>query len=389
MTNEKTEPTKELSIQQSNRTEIDTFFDKGRLSQMLTIANEFVKAGCFGRDVQNAHQAFVKIQAGFEIGMPPMEAMQSFYIVNGKTTMWGKAVTKRLREAGWQIEYIESTKEKAVVKITKGGETYTETAEKSDVKQDGAYKIAPKNKLRYHALAMLVNFYVPEVLGGSVQYITEDIQHEKMVEGSIEGSLVVDDKRPDGDDDSSGESATEIIPEVAELLRQIVSCQTIESVKEIQEIKLPRWIDSYSDEDLNVISESITQKLASFKPKPAAKKIDGKPENTEAKKPDLKVEKIGAEAEQEVVAQPKEDSAPEKKPSKSKPSLVEDAEKLFDSEKVSAEIAERFEKFIEASGINAAKKFKEYGVTCCADLTIEQAKEFKLWLQKEYEELNK
>ena len=42
------------------------------MKHRLAIADKFHKAGCFGGDVKNSFQAMVKIQAGAEMGMPPM-----------------------------------------------------------------------------------------------------------------------------------------------------------------------------------------------------------------------------------------------------------------------------------------------------------------------------
>lgn len=151
------------------------YFDAGQLEQALRIAEKFHKAGCFGSDVKNPEQAFVKIQAGAEMGMAPMEAMSSLYIVNGKVTIFGVALSKRLREFGWKIEYLESTETIAKVKISKDNESYEYTATPSELKNSQAMKFAPKDKLKWHALSRLVRFNVPEVLG-PVRYTREEME---------------------------------------------------------------------------------------------------------------------------------------------------------------------------------------------------------------------
>jgi hypothetical protein len=156
---------------------LDIHFQRERISQMMTIADTLHKAGCFGSDVQNAFQAFVKIQTGAEMGMPPMEAMNSLYIVKGKITLWGAAVSKRIREHGWKIEYLEEKETEVTVKVSKNGEEHEYTATQEQLKKLGskAAGFALSDKLRWHGLARLLRFHIPEVMGNAVSYIKEEM----------------------------------------------------------------------------------------------------------------------------------------------------------------------------------------------------------------------
>lgn len=156
--------------------QISTFFDIGRVNEMYKLAQNFHAANCWGPDVKNPAQALVKIQAGFEMGMAPVEAMNSLYIVNGKITIWGSAMTKRLREHGWKIEYEEKLSE-ATVTISKGQERYSYTATMDELKKikSRAAEFAGKDKLKWHAISRLIRFHVPEVLGAGVAYLQEEI----------------------------------------------------------------------------------------------------------------------------------------------------------------------------------------------------------------------
>lgn len=151
------------------------YFTPELLDQALRVSDKLFQSGCFGKDVHNAAQAFVKIQAGAEMGMPPMEAMNSLYIVNGNITIWGKALAGRLKAHGWDIEYKDCDKMQATVIIHKNAKEYSYTAKKEEVELKQAYKIAPENKLKYHALRQLINFYAPEVLN-AVSYTAEEVE---------------------------------------------------------------------------------------------------------------------------------------------------------------------------------------------------------------------
>lgn len=177
--------TQALSVQDEQNMpsarEMAFYFDKQRLQQMLVMANEFYKASCFGADVKNAHQALVKIQTGYEMGMPPMEAMGSLYIVNGKVTIWGAAMSKRLRQKGWLIQYEDANgpdgkPASCKVTIKKGSEVHEYTAMASEVKNGKAFAFAPKDKLRWHALSRLIRFEVPEVLDAGIAYLKEEAE---------------------------------------------------------------------------------------------------------------------------------------------------------------------------------------------------------------------
>ena len=153
--------------------------DDMRIKQQLALADHFIQSGAFTKDVQNAGQAFVKIQYGSELGMSPAEAMTGLYLVNGNVTMWGATFTRRLASLGWRLEYPESTNEIATVRATKGDRMEEETARKEDVMKGKAYGFAPKDKLKWHAIARLCRFKIPEALG-NVRYITEE-----MIEGDL------------------------------------------------------------------------------------------------------------------------------------------------------------------------------------------------------------
>lgn len=185
------EDTKGLEIAQKPNVSASLgFFQPEQLSQALRIAEQFFIANCFSSDVKNPAQAFVKIQAGAEMGMSPMQAMGSLVIINGKVTLWGAALTQRLREHGWKIFYNSPSgdpKKDITATIEKGGEKYEYTVDIMDnVIQSGqAWKKDPASKLKYHCLARLIRFYVPEVMG-VVRYTAEEAEDFTFEPASVE-----------------------------------------------------------------------------------------------------------------------------------------------------------------------------------------------------------
>lgn len=166
-----------------------TFLDKEVISSMMTVSKQFIDSGAFSRDVKNVQQGFVKMQYGIEMGMTPMEAMNSLAIINGHLSIYGVAVAKRLRIHGWKIEYLESTEKIAKVKISKEKEEYEYEATEAELKKlnSKAFGFASKDKLKWHALGRLVRFNVPEVLG-PISYLAEEAEDIKPIHVDVDVS---------------------------------------------------------------------------------------------------------------------------------------------------------------------------------------------------------
>jgi hypothetical protein len=153
--------------------------------QMKVLANDFINSKAIPQCWQTASQVLVGLQTGLEMGMTPMESMNSLYVVNGAVNIWGKAVTKRLRVHGYKVAYVDESPEQTTAIISKGNETYSFTFKLADAEasgytkdQYGKYKVGWKPgqnrllKLRYGALSALLKTEVPEVLG-PVNGVTE------------------------------------------------------------------------------------------------------------------------------------------------------------------------------------------------------------------------
>ncbi len=145
---------------------------------MKGMAETFKASGAFGQS-ENAATLMVKMQAGREMGMTPIESIKSFYFVKGVINIYGSAVVRRLRNHGWVIAFDEKENICSAT-IRKGGESYSdvltfEEADKSGwTKFNGGLKpgwylgVNRKLKLRYGVLSMIIKTYVPEVLGSAV-----------------------------------------------------------------------------------------------------------------------------------------------------------------------------------------------------------------------------
>lgn len=160
------------------------YFDPVIWNQMRGMAETFKASGALPPE-ENAMKLIMKMQAGYEMGMSPIESIKSFYFVNGAINIFGSAVIRRLREHGWSIEYDETKPNACTATVTKGEESYSDTFKYEDAEKSGwTYGNKPGwkeganriNKLRYGVISKIIKTRIPEVLGSAVDIaeIAED-----------------------------------------------------------------------------------------------------------------------------------------------------------------------------------------------------------------------
>lgn len=172
------------------------FMNPERWGIMQKMAETFITSGALPTTVKNAAQLIMVMQAGFEAGLQPIEALNAFYIVNGKISMYGEAVIAQVLKAGHMVDWGECSDTTATVKITRGdnGSSISQTftmiqAEKRGLTKNPVYQRFPENMLRFKAFGVAARFLVPDALRGIS--IKEDI------EGSFEAIQEIrNSKRP-------------------------------------------------------------------------------------------------------------------------------------------------------------------------------------------------
>lgn len=180
-------------------------------NQSKLVAKDFYDSGALPKHIQNETQAFVTIITGAEMGMKPMQAIQSLYIINGIITLWGKAVPRQIKAHGYRFQFFDESQESCSVRVWKvdmygnkvEGEEYEETFTYQDAVQSkytvdsyGKTKVGwlpgqnRKLKMRYNVLSALIKTYIPEVLG-------EAADIAEVANDYIEGETVNDSKTAD------------------------------------------------------------------------------------------------------------------------------------------------------------------------------------------------
>lgn len=110
-------------------------------------------------------QAFVIIKAGEEMGLPPIEALNSLYIVNGQIAFYGKGLVNRLTREGYKIEYLNESEKGVDVRVYGEEFDVIEKVRRTDqaFKTSKAIRFAEKEKMRYHGVRMVVKFHLPHL----------------------------------------------------------------------------------------------------------------------------------------------------------------------------------------------------------------------------------
>lgn len=190
--------------------------------QIAVMARAFKNSGAIPSYIKNEYQLIMVMQAGYEMGMKPVESIKSLYIVNGSITIYAEAITRRLNEWGFEIDY-EDEPDKCTAIITHRDsdkeirETYTyQQAADSGYTTDnsGKQKVGWKKgenrlvKLRYGALRRAIKTRIAYVMG-SVIDIKEVAEDYQPIETEKKKSHSISEVKPLSEVLSKGESKAE------------------------------------------------------------------------------------------------------------------------------------------------------------------------------------
>jgi len=147
------------------------------VNDIMTMAKTFAESGMFV-DTKQAAQAFVKIQAGQEIGIAPFQAMSGIHIIQGKPTIGAGIMAAKIKGSGkYDYRVVTSDEKECSIDFFQGKEklgnsTFTiEDAKKAATKNIDRF---PKNMLFARAISNGLKWFCPDVFSGSV-YVPEEM----------------------------------------------------------------------------------------------------------------------------------------------------------------------------------------------------------------------
>lgn len=140
-------------------------------NEAFQLATRAIASGLFAQ-LRKPEEALVILMMGAELGLGPMQALRSIYVVSGKPVLSADLLVALVRRSGecasWRV--VESTDQRCEIRTTRKGETQEETcvwtmerAVKAGVTGKPTWKNFPAQMLKARAAAELARQVYPDV----------------------------------------------------------------------------------------------------------------------------------------------------------------------------------------------------------------------------------
>jgi hypothetical protein len=165
------------------------------LEDMKTVSQIILQSKLAPDSFQTSEQIFVGLQAGAEIGLKPMQSLNSIVVIHGKPTLWGDAALALVKRSGLVASFSEKvtgegdemcayvSSVRKAVEVGEGESVVETTFSVADAKTAGLWKkkgpwtTHPKRMLKYKARAFNLRDNFPDVLFG--MHLTEEMYGEE------------------------------------------------------------------------------------------------------------------------------------------------------------------------------------------------------------------
>ena len=173
------------------------------LSESMSLADIFVKSGMFP-DIVSQAQAVVKILAGRELGLTPMESMTQLYMVKGRIGMESRLIASKIKKSekyDYRVDKLDNEeceitfllRNGEVKEIGKSSFTMKDAAKALLVNKD-VWKSYPRNMMFARAMANGARFYCPDICSAlTVEELRDigevEIEHKTVVSIDTTGEV--------------------------------------------------------------------------------------------------------------------------------------------------------------------------------------------------------
>jgi hypothetical protein len=222
------------------------------IDEAYRIAQAFSRSDFIPKEYRDKpDNCFTAINLGMEIGLPPMRALQSIAVVNGRPTIYGDAQLALVRSSGL-LEIFEENYEgqegadnfAAICKLKRKSDIEI-TIEKfsiSDAKKAGLWGKAgpwsthPKRMLRYKARAFALRDKFADVLLG-LTHSVEEMEGEQMINVTPSKTSNLHESIPNNFDDKFGKEKKQIDTEEVIKANIETNSDNYQSAYDFEEIK--------------------------------------------------------------------------------------------------------------------------------------------------------
>lgn len=158
------------------------------LTDLRALGDLLARSGYF-RDAKDAAQAAVKVQAGLEIGVAPIQAMTQIHIVEGKPALSATLIAALIKRSGrYNYRVVKHDEQECAIAFTENGQqvgvsTFTmQDAERAGVTRNPVWGRYRRNMLFARSMSNGARWYCPDVFGGAV-YVPEELGADVNGEG--------------------------------------------------------------------------------------------------------------------------------------------------------------------------------------------------------------
>ncbi len=154
-------------------------------SEMIQICEQLAKSGYF-KDAREVSQAMVKVMLGQELGLSPVTAMMSIFIVEGKPSLSAQLMLALVKASGkYDYRVLDSTDKRAEIEWYQlqghemeslGRSAFTiQEASAAGLAGRNVWKAYPTDMLMWRAAARGFRRFTPDLAGGAPLYAKEEM----------------------------------------------------------------------------------------------------------------------------------------------------------------------------------------------------------------------
>lgn len=188
------------------------------------IAKVFAQSGYF-KDASDLAKAAVKIFAGVEMGIGPMEATTGIHVIQGKPTLSANLMAARVRACGYdyrvkkltdsecKIEFFSRLNDKGERESLGFGEFSLKDAERAQLLKSDNWKKYPQNMLFARAMSNGCRFHTPDISAGPA-YVPEELGAKVDEEGAPIEIEIIEPKKPKAPQPGPTEDAPPVQEEI-------------------------------------------------------------------------------------------------------------------------------------------------------------------------------
>ncbi len=144
------------------------------LKDVVYLAENISQTEFVPKGLQSTPKCAAAILYGRELGMPPMTALSSVHVINGRPGISAESMRALILGAGHEIQVVSSDSDRCVIKGRRAGEdewqqtsyTMTEAQRAGDTAKNPNYKTRPAEMLVARATTRLARIVFPDVIRG-------------------------------------------------------------------------------------------------------------------------------------------------------------------------------------------------------------------------------